>query len=46
MRKLAVVVGILAAALFAWVVAARSGALDSDPAEALARYGASPRSSS
>jgi pimeloyl-ACP methyl ester carboxylesterase len=42
MRKFAFIVAVLAAALLAGILAARSGALDADPAEALARYGGAP----
>ena len=42
MKKLAILIAAFAAVLLASVVAARSGALDSDPAEALARYGGAP----
>jgi pimeloyl-ACP methyl ester carboxylesterase len=42
MKKVAVVVAALLALLIAGVVAARRGALDADPAEALARYGGAP----
>jgi pimeloyl-ACP methyl ester carboxylesterase len=41
-KRLSILVAVLAAALLAWAAAARSGALDSDPAEARARYGSPP----
>jgi pimeloyl-ACP methyl ester carboxylesterase len=41
-KNFALLCVVLAVALLAWVVAARNGALDADPAEARARYGGPP----